>query len=138
VHAQLKSSLESESIYQKRVFDCEEGVKKAEERQAAAESTLREQKLECARVEGEFANFKSAAARSEESRKAWQEEWLSKLAAALTSAQESDARLAQEVEKRRVLQHALRKLHEDFCAEADKQIESASVESNLAEAVHAA
>ena len=67
-----------------------------------------------------------------EHRDAWQEEWLSKLASALTALQESDSRLTQEFEKRRELQQSLRALHKDFCAEADKQIEGPTV----AEAVH--
>jgi hypothetical protein len=137
VHAQLKSSLESESIYQKRVLECEEGLKRAEEMQAAAEAALDGEKEQCARLEGELAKFQSAAMESAEERNAWQEKWLLKLASALTAMQESDARLAEETEKRRDLQKTLRGLHEDFCAEADKQIEAASVESNLTEAADA-
>jgi hypothetical protein len=137
VHAQLKASLESENIYQKRLFECEEGLRKAEEIKAASESAVNEEKQQRERVEEEFAKFKSASAQVLEDRKAWQEEWLSKLASALTVLKESDSRLAQEIEKRRDLQQALRGLHEDFCAEADKQIDGANVESNVPEAVTA-
>jgi chromosome segregation ATPase len=133
VHAQLKASLESENIYQKRLFECEEGLRKAEEIKAASESAVNEEKQQRERIEEEFAKFKSTFGKAGEDRKAWQEEWLSKLASALTVLQESDGRLAREIEKRRELQQALRGLHEDFCAEADKEIDGASV----AEAVHA-
>lgn len=137
LHAQLKASLESESIYQKRLFECEEGLRKAEEAKAASESAVRDEKQQRERIDEDFAKFKSASAEALEDRKQWQEEWLSKLASALTALQESDGRLTQEIEKRRELQQALRALHKDFCAEADKQIDGASVESKLVGAVHA-
>src|ERR1051325_2954509 len=127
VHAQLKASLESENVYQKRLFESEESLRKAEEIKATSESAMRDEKQQRERLEEEFAKFKSSSAQAIEHRDAWQEEWLSKLASALTALQESDSRLTQEIEKRRELQQSLRALHKDFCAEADKQIEGATV-----------
>jgi PAS domain S-box-containing protein len=140
LHVQLKSSLESENVYQKRVSECEEAVRKSEASKTAAETALHEQQQQRERVEHEFAEFKSAHARSNEERAGWEAEWLAKLESSLTGLHESDVRFAHEIATRRGIQDKLQALQQDFLARPEQSqatIESAP-DGELAEAAQAA
>src|SRR5207237_240240 len=121
LHVQLKSNLESESIYHKRVSECEEELARAEETKAAAESALREEEQRLERLEQEFAEAKADHARREEERKSSQQEWLEKLESSLKALQESDARLEKEIASRRAIGVKLQLLQQDFWAQSEKQ-----------------
>ena len=120
LHLQLKNNLEAESIYHKRVTECEEGLRKAEERKAAAEAALQAEEQKREGVAQEFAAFKASSAQRDEAQKAWQREWLSKLETGLRELQESDARFEKEIATRRGIDVNLQMLRQDFCAEAKK------------------
>jgi hypothetical protein len=117
LHVQLKSSLESENIYQKRVSECEEAVRNAEEKKDSTATALREEKEHRESLEQEFDDFKAACARTEEARDAWQQEWLSKLESSLAALHESDARMEKEIATRRGIDVTLQMLGQDFSAQ---------------------
>jgi hypothetical protein len=121
LHLQLKSNLETENIYHKRVSECEEAVRKAEQGKTAAEETLREQWKRQEILEHDFAEFKSAYAQAEDERKSWEQQWLSKLQSSLAALQESDARMEKEIATRRGLDVTLQMLRQDFCAQSKNQ-----------------
>jgi hypothetical protein len=140
LHTQLKGSLESENTYQKRICEAEEKVHKADEIRIAAETALDEEKQQRALVEEDFAQFKSAQARSEKERTSWEQDWISNLDATLGALQESDARLAKEMEARRSIEDSLRKLQQEFSTRRSSELDIATSnpahveQSELAEA----
>lgn len=121
LHAQLKSNLESENIYQKRVLECEEELQKAEQLKVAAEVALVEEKQRGARLEEAIDRIKADFAVRDDERRSWQQEWLAKLEVNLSALQESDARFAKEIATRRGIDVTLQMLRQDFCAESKKQ-----------------
>jgi hypothetical protein len=123
LHAQLQHNLESENIFQKRVCESEDAVKKAEQCKAEAEAALDEKEKAREHVEKEFTEFKGAQEQFELERKAAQQEWLAKLETSLAALKESDARLAKELEIRRSIQATLQGLKEDFRVQAGRVLE---------------
>jgi chromosome segregation ATPase len=123
LHVQLQSNLESENIFQKRVNECEEAVRLAEQGKAEAEAAIEEREKEREQVELEFTEFKAAQERFEEERKCAQQEWLVKLEASLIALKESDGRVAKELEARRSIQATLQGLKEDFRVQVGRALE---------------
>lgn len=126
LHAQLKSNLESENIYQKRVLECEEELQKAEQLKVAAEVALVEEKRRGGGLEEQIERLKADFIVREDERKAWQQDWLAKLELNLNALQESDARFAKEIATRRGIDVTLQMLRQDFCSESKKQESSAA------------
>ena len=122
LHGQLKTNLESESLYQKRVRECEEALQAADQAKAAAEVALGEERNSREKLEGDLGQMKSTWARVEEERKLWEQGWLAKLEASLTALQGSDARLADEISARQEIQQGLRGLHAEFSAQAQASL----------------
>ena len=123
LHAQLQHNLESESIFQKRVCESEEAVKKAEQAKAEVEAALDEKEKAREHVEKEFAEFRAAQEQFELERKSVQQDWLIKLESSLVALKESDARLAKELETRRGIQATMQGLKEDFRVQAGRVLE---------------
>lgn len=116
LHVQLKNNLEAESTYTRRVAECENEVRQAEEGKVALEELLREADRKRERVEQDFAQFKVDAVKREEERNAWQKEWISKLQSSLAALQESDGKLEKEVASRRGIGVKLQLLQQEVCA----------------------
>jgi len=121
LHVQLKNNLESESIYHKRVAECESELAKAEESKIAAEAALHEEEQRRESLETEFEELKADDARREQERKLSQREWLEKLESSLKALQESDARLEKEIASRRAIGVKLQLLQQDSWAQSEKQ-----------------
>jgi hypothetical protein len=126
LHGQLKSSLESENIYQKRVADCEESVRKAELAKSENETAMREEREKRERVERESADFSAAQIEAEAERKSWEQRWLAKIESSLGALQESDTRLAKEIETRREIAQSLAALKGEFVARSSGEKQSAA------------
>jgi hypothetical protein len=114
LHGQLKSNLESENVCQKKLRERETELRNTEQSKVAAEVALCEQRNERARLEEELSQLKSNHAKLEAERISSQKEWLAKLDIAFTELQESDARLANEIETRRGIQETLRTIQQEF------------------------
>lgn len=118
LHAQLKSNLEAESTYHKRVAEGEEEIRKAQQGKIEAELALEKEQQKRERVEKDLADLKASFEKQEQERKAWQAEWLGRLQANLASLLESDARVEKEIATRRGIEVKLQMLQQDFSGES--------------------
>jgi hypothetical protein len=114
LHVQLKSNLEAESIYHKRLADNEEFVRRAQQGKEAAEVLFREEQQKRERVEKELADLKASFEKKQAEQNAVHREWLAKLDASLANLKESDARLEKDIAARRGIDVTLQMLRQDF------------------------
>ena len=114
LHVQLKSNLESESIYHKRLADNEEFVRRAQQAKEAAEVLFREEQQKREHLEKELADLKASFEQKLAKQRTVHAEWLAKLDAGLADLKESDARLEKDIATRRGIDVTLQMLRQDF------------------------